>query len=175
MTTRTILARCDNPGRGDDFDRPARPDDHSAASDVQHDDLLRLHALRFEQRVHDQQTRPIRTCSPTSSPFRRAYFTYENKISNDLKLRFRSRRRQHRAPHQHLRRHDPQSSAVPQAHLPRLGRPAAQLKLNLGMIETLFKLAEDHWGLRSVAALVDGYKDIAGADIRQSSADLGLT
>ncbi len=52
-----------------------------------------------------------------------------------------------------------------------------QTKVNIGMIETLsFKLAEDRWGLRSVAkTLVDGYKDVTGVDIRQSSADIGAS
>jgi hypothetical protein len=52
-----------------------------------------------------------------------------------------------------------------------------QSKINVGMIETIsFKLEEDRWGYRSVAKLlVEGYKDITGVDIRQSSADIGVS
>lgn len=109
--------------------------------------------------------------------FRRAYFTYENKISDYLKFRFRLD-----ADNTGLltstsgSKTDGLRPFVKHIYL-EWSRDWLQSKFNLGMIETLsFKLAEDRWGFRSVAkTLVDGYKDITGADIRQSSADLGLT
>lgn len=120
--------------------------------------------------------------------FRRAYFTYENKITDDLKFRFRI---------------DADNTAnVTGVGL--TGDPVSGISLSkddklrpflkhlyvewsnfllpgqtltVGMEETLtFKLAEDRWGYRSVAkTLVDGYKDITGVDIRASSADVGVS
>jgi hypothetical protein len=114
--------------------------------------------------------------------FRRAYFTYENKINDTLKFRFR---------------YDADNTANITAvdfaksttskddklrpFIKHLYLEYAvnwlQSKFNVGMIETLsFKLAEDRWGLRSVAkTLLDGYKDITGVEIDQTSADIGVT
>jgi len=114
--------------------------------------------------------------------FRRAYFTYENKINDNLKFRFR---------------YDADNTANITAvdfakastskddklrpYIKHLYLEYAvdwlQSKFNAGMIETLsFKLAEDRWGLRSVAkTLMDGYKDITGVEIDQTSADIGVT
>jgi hypothetical protein len=120
--------------------------------------------------------------------FRRAYFTYENKINDNLKFRFRL---------------DADNTAnvtgVTLTGTPVTGttlskddklRPfmkhlyfewsnflIANHTLRVGMEETItFKLAEDRWNYRSIAkTLVDGYKDITGVDIRASSADLGVS
>ena len=120
--------------------------------------------------------------------FRRAYFTYENKINDNLKFRFRL---------------DADNTAnitgVTLTGSPVTGvstskddklRPfmkhlylqydnflVPKMTLNVGMIETLtFKPAEERWGLRSVAkTLVDGYRDVSKTDILATSADIGAT
>jgi hypothetical protein len=108
--------------------------------------------------------------------FRRAYFTYENKISADLKFRFRlDADNTGRLTATSGTKDDRLVPFVKHIYLDWAGLlPNSSLKI--GMTETLaFKTAEDRWGLRSVAkTLVDGYKDITGADIRASSADLGV-
>jgi hypothetical protein len=120
--------------------------------------------------------------------FRRAYFTYENKISDNLKFRFRL---------------DADNTAnVTGVSL--TGTPVSGTSLSkddklrpfikhlffewsnfllenqtfrVGMEETLtFNLSEARWGYRSVAkTLIDGYKDITGVDINASSADIGAS
>lgn len=117
--------------------------------------------------------------------FRRAYFRYENKISDLLSFRLT---------------YDADNTAnLTGAAL--TGTPAAiatkkddklrpfikhlyldwggllpDSSLRVGMVNTItFQIAEDKWGYRSVAkTMVDGFKDITGTDIRASSADLGL-
>ncbi len=123
--------------------------------------------------------------------FRRAYFTYENKITDNLKFRFRL-------------------DADNTANVTGVGvaingtPPAATVTLSkddklrpfvknlffewsnflienqtfrVGMEETLtFNLSEARWGYRSVAkTLLDGFKDITGVDINASSADIGAS
>jgi hypothetical protein len=114
--------------------------------------------------------------------FRRAYFTYENKISDLLKFRFR-----YDADNTanitavdfgkaSTKKDDKLRPFIKHLYLDYSGLlPNSSLKI--GMIETLtFKLAEDEWGYRSVAkTLVDGYKDVTGVDIRASSADIGAS
>jgi hypothetical protein len=118
--------------------------------------------------------------------FRRAYFTYENKINDNLKFRFRL---------------DADNTANVTGVGLSGGQPAATSKddklrpfikhlyfewsnfllpnqtLRVGMEETLtFKLAEDRWNYRSVAkTLTDGYKDVTGVDIKATSADIGVS
>jgi len=119
--------------------------------------------------------------------FRRAYFNYENKISDNLKFRFRldadntgnvtgltvnfpgetvstSKDSKLRPFMKHL-------------FLEYSNFLIPKMVLNVGMIETLtFKPSEDRWGFRSVAkTLVDGYKDITKKDILSTSADIGAT
>ena len=113
--------------------------------------------------------------------FRRAYFTYENKINDFLKFRFRiDADNQNNVTSVNFK-----SSSVSQDNKMRpfvkhLYLDWAGLlpdsSLKVGMVDTLpFKLAEDRWGYRSVAkTLADIYKDITGINIRCSSADLGL-
>lgn len=108
--------------------------------------------------------------------FRRAYFTYENKVSADLKFRFRIDADNTAVLTSTSGGTDPKMRPfLKHIYLDWAGLlPNSSLKI--GMTETMaFKVAEDRWGLRSVAkTLVDGYKDITGADIRASSADLGV-
>jgi hypothetical protein len=108
--------------------------------------------------------------------FRRAYFTYENKLNADLKFRFRiDADNTGRLTATSGTKDDRLVPFVKHIYLDWAGLlPNSSLKI--GMTETMaFKIAEDRWGLRSVAkTLVDGYKDITGADIRTSSADLGV-
>lgn len=120
--------------------------------------------------------------------FRRAYLTYENKINDNLKFRFRfdadntgnvtgvtltgtpvsgvstSKDSKLRPYMKHL-------------YVEYANFLVPKMVLNVGMIETLtFKPSEDRWGYRSVAkTLLDGYKDITKKDIFVSSADIGLT
>jgi len=114
--------------------------------------------------------------------FRRAYFTYENKISDFLKFRFR-----YDADNtanitsvdfvkSSTKKDDKLRPFIKHVYL-EWSPNFLQSKVNVGMIETIsFKLAEDRWGYRSVAkTLLDGYKDITGIEIDQTSADLGAT
>lgn len=114
--------------------------------------------------------------------FRRAYLTYENRIGDRLRFRFRfdadntanvtsvdfkksttSKDEKLRPYMKHL------YAEVSDFLLP-------NFRLRVGMVDTLtFKPAEDKWGYRSVAkTIVDGYKDITAEDIDATSADIGL-
>lgn len=118
--------------------------------------------------------------------FRRAYFTYENKISDKLKFRFRLDA--DNTANLTGVTVDPDTGAVTTKTDDKL-RPFIKniyleysnlipdSAIRVGMIETLtFKAAEDHWGYRSVAkTIMDGYKDVTGVDIDASSADLGAS
>jgi hypothetical protein len=114
--------------------------------------------------------------------FRRAYFTYENKISDYLKFRFRldadntANITSVDFGKSSTKKDDKLRPFMKHLYL-EWSQDWLQSKFNIGMIETLsFKLAEDRWGMRSVAkTLLDGYKDITGVDIHQSSADIGVT
>jgi len=113
--------------------------------------------------------------------FRRAYLTYENKINDFLKFRFRiDADSQNNVTSVNFK-----SSSVSQDNKMRpfvkhlyldWAGLLSDSSLKVGMVDTLpFKLAEDRWGYRSVAkTLADIYKDITGVNIRCSSADLGL-
>lgn len=114
--------------------------------------------------------------------FRRAYLTYENKISDNLKFRFRydadntANLTSVNIKTGAIKKDDKLRPFMKHLYLDYSGfLPGASLKI--GMTETLtFKLAEDRWGYRSVAkTLVDGYKDITGVDIDASSADIGAS
>jgi hypothetical protein len=109
--------------------------------------------------------------------FRRAYFTYENKISDYLKFRFRmDADNTGNLTNTSGSKDDKLRPFMKHLYL-EWSPDWLQSKFNIGMIETLsFKLSEDRWGYRSVAkTLIDGYKDITGVDIRQSSADIGAS
>jgi len=114
--------------------------------------------------------------------FRRAYFTYENKISDYLKFRFRydadntANLTSVDFGKQSTKKDDKLRPFVKHIYLEWTPNFLTS-KINVGMIETLaFKLAEDRWGYRSVAkTLLDGYKDITGVEVDATSADLGTT
>lgn len=114
--------------------------------------------------------------------FRRAYFNYENKVSDNLKFRFRydadntANLTSVDFAKQTVKKDDKLRPFVKHIFL-EYGIDWLQSKFNVGLIETMaFKLSEDRWGLRSVAkTFADGYKDITGEDIDMTSADLGAT
>jgi hypothetical protein len=120
--------------------------------------------------------------------FRRAYFTYENKISDNLKFRFRIDADNTAnvtgvtltgspVSGVTLSKDDKLRPFIKHLYLEYSNFLIPKMVLNVGMIETLtFKPAEERWGLRSVAkTLVDGYQDITKANIAATSADIGAT
>ncbi len=120
--------------------------------------------------------------------FRRAYFTYENKINDNLKFRFRLDADNTAnvtgvsltgspVTGASLGKDDKLRPFVKHLYLEYTDFIVPKMVLNVGMIETLtFKPAEERWGLRSVAkTLLDGYKDITKREILATSADLGAT
>ncbi|HSA95476.1 MAG TPA: hypothetical protein VLJ16_05465 [Acidobacteriota bacterium] len=120
--------------------------------------------------------------------FRRAYFTYENKIGDNLKFRFRIDADNTAnvtgvtltgSPISgvSLGKDDKLRPYIKHLYVEYANFLVPKMVLNVGMIETLtFKPAEDRWGLRSVAkTLADGYKDITKKEIYASSADIGAT
>jgi hypothetical protein len=120
--------------------------------------------------------------------FRRAYFTYENKISDNLKFRFRIDADNTANVTGVTLTGDPVSGVslgkddklrpfIKHIYLEYSNFLIPKMVLNVGMIETLtFKPAEERWGLRSVAkTLVDGYQDITKQSIAATSADIGVT
>lgn len=114
--------------------------------------------------------------------FRRAYLTYENRIGDRLRFRFRfdadntanvtsvDFKKATTSKDEKLRPYMKHLYAEVSDFLLR------NFRLRVGMVDTLtFKPAEDKWGYRSVAkTIVDGYKDITSEDIDASSADIGV-
>jgi hypothetical protein len=120
--------------------------------------------------------------------FRRAYLTYENKISDNLKFRFRIDADNTAnvtgvtltgspVSGVTLGKDDKLRPFIKHLYLEYSDFLVPKMVLSVGMIETLtFKPAEDRWGLRSVAkTLLDGYRDITKKDILATSADVGAT
>jgi len=120
--------------------------------------------------------------------FRRAYFTYENKINDDLKFRFRIDADNTAnvtgvtltgspVSGVTLGKDDKLRPYLKHLYIEYANFLVPKMVLNAGMIETLtFKPAEERWGLRSVAkTLTDGYKDVTKKEIYASSADIGAT
>lgn len=114
--------------------------------------------------------------------FRRAYFTYENRLSSVLRFRFRydadntANLTSVDIKTGSTKKDDKLRPFLKHIYLDYSGLlPNSSLKI--GMTETLtFKPAEDRWGYRSVAkTLMDGYKDITGVEIDATSADLGAS
>jgi hypothetical protein len=114
--------------------------------------------------------------------FRRAYFTYENKINDNLKFRFRydadntANLTSVDIKTSSTKKDDKLRPFVKHLYLDYAGLlPNSSLKI--GMTPTLtFEMAEARWGYRSVAkTLLDGYKDITGVEIDASSADVGAS
>ncbi len=152
--------------------------------------------IYFDYRYFLTDAGPV-TFKPTSSTsaylsnaflFRRAYFTYENKINDNLKFRFRLDADNTAnvtgvaltgAPVSgaSLSKDDKLRPFLKHLYLQYDNFLVPKLTLNVGMIETLtFKPAEERWALRSVAkTLLDGYKDITKKDIYAPSADIGAT
>ncbi len=120
--------------------------------------------------------------------FRRAYFTYENKINDFLSFRFRLDADNTAnvtgvalsgspVSGVTLTKDDKLRPFIKNLYVQWSGFLLPDMTLRVGMEETLtFKIAEDKWGYRSVAkTLLDGFKDITGTDIRASSADIGAS
>jgi hypothetical protein len=120
--------------------------------------------------------------------FRRAYFTYENKISDNLKFRFRFDADNTAnvtgvgligspVSGVSLSKDDKLRPFIKHLYFEWSNFLLPNQTLNVGMEETLtFKIAEDKWGYRSVVkTLLDGYKDLTGVDIDASSADIGAS
>jgi len=114
--------------------------------------------------------------------FRRAYFTYENKINDNLRFRFRL----DADNTANLTSVDINTGATKKDDKLRPFMKHLYLQYDnlfpntsfkVGMADTItFKLAEDRWGYRSVAkTLVDGFKDITGVEIDATSADIGVS
>ena len=120
--------------------------------------------------------------------FRRAYFTYENKISDNLKFRFRIDADNTSNVTGVTLTGSPVTGVttatdgklrpfMKHLYLEYANFLVPKMVLNVGMIETLtFKPAEERWGYRSVAkTLLDGYRDVTKKDILTTSADIGVT
>jgi hypothetical protein len=120
--------------------------------------------------------------------FRRAYFTYENKINDNLKFRFRLDADNTAnvtgvsltgspVSGVSLSKDDKFRPFIKHLYLQWSNFLVKDLTLKVGMTETLtFNLEEARWNYRSVAkTIVDGYKDITGKDISASSADIGAS
>ena len=126
---------------------------------------------------------PLTTPPPTNPnfmnnffTFRRAYFRYENKISDNLKFRLTYDADYVKAVDASGKKDDKLRPFIKHLNFEWTNLvPNSSIKV--GMTDTLtFKLAEDRWGYRSVAkTLTDGYKDVTGVDIDASSADLGAS
>ena len=113
--------------------------------------------------------------------FRRAYFSYENKINDYLRFRFRldadntANITSIDFAKSSTKKDDKLRPFMKHLYFDWAGLlPNSSLKI--GMVETqAFKVAEDRWGYRSVAkTILDGYKDLTGVDTRTSSADIGV-
>ncbi len=101
--------------------------------------------------------------------FRRAYFNYENKISDNIKFRFR---------YDADRKADDKFRPFVKHLFLEWKNLIPKSKIKIGMTETLTwsPIAEKKWGYRSVAkTLMDNYKDITGESIDATSADLGIS
>lgn len=108
--------------------------------------------------------------------FRRAYFTYENNINDNLKFRFRTDADAVTALDKSGKPDDKTRPFIKNLYL-EWSNFLPKSSIKIGMAETItFKLAEDRWGYRSVAkTLLDGFKDVTGKDIDATSADLGVS
>jgi hypothetical protein len=125
-----------------------------------------------------------KTAPPPANPnfmnnfftFRRAYFRYENKISDNLKFRLTYDADTVKAVDSGGKKDDKLRPYIKHLNL-EWSNLIPQSSIKVGMTDTLtFKPAEDRWGYRSVAkTLLDGYKDVTGAEIDASSADLGAS
>jgi hypothetical protein len=114
--------------------------------------------------------------------FRRAYFTYENRIGDRLRFRFRyDADNTANVTSVDFNKRTTSKDEKLRPYMKHLYVEVSDFliknsRLRVGMADTLtFKPAEDKWGYRSVAkTIVDGYKDVTGEDIDATSADIGL-
>jgi hypothetical protein len=114
--------------------------------------------------------------------FRRAYFTYENRIGEKLRFRFRydadntANLTSVDIKSGSTKKDDKLRPFIKHLYLEWSDFLFRDARLRVGMSDTLtWKPAEDKWNYRSVAkTLLDGYKDITGEDIDTTSADLGV-
>ncbi|MBM3293743.1 MAG: hypothetical protein FJY82_04375 [Candidatus Aminicenantes bacterium] len=114
--------------------------------------------------------------------FRRAYLTYERKLSDYLRFRFRyDADNAANITSINFANGTTSSDAKLRPYVKHIclqwNQDWLQSQVNIGMIETMsFKLTEDRWGYRSVAkTFADGYSDLTGQSIDQTSADLGVS
>jgi hypothetical protein len=118
--------------------------------------------------------------------FRRVYFTYENKINDHLKFRFRlDADNTANVTGVGLINGTPAVTSTDNKLRPYIknlyfewtGFLLKDMILRVGMESTLtFSFAEAKWGYRSVAKTVaDGFKDITGTDNHAPSADIGAS
>jgi len=120
--------------------------------------------------------------------FRRAYFTYENKINDFLTFRFRLDADNTAnvtgvsltgtpVSGVSLSKDDKLRPFLKNLYVQWSSFLLPDMTLRIGMEDTLtFKIAEDKWGYRSVAkTLLDIFKDNTGTDIKASSADIGVS
>ncbi len=119
--------------------------------------------------------------------FRRAYFTYDNKINDNLKFRFRlDADNTANVTGVSLSGTPPTATTTTDNKF----RPfiknlyvewdhflVKDMTLRIGMEDTMtFNIAEAKWGYRSVAkTIADGFKDITGTDNHATSADIGAS
>ncbi|MBN2029073.1 hypothetical protein JW824_02415 [bacterium] len=95
--------------------------------------------------------------------FRRVYFTFENNITENVRIRFRIE-----SKHPKFEQSGPINPFIKHAYLEWNGLISGH-KLYLGIAETnAFKNAEDYWGYRSVEATIMDLNKIS------SSADMGM-
>jgi hypothetical protein len=108
--------------------------------------------------------------------FRRAYFRYENRISNNLKFRLTYDADCVKAVDASGKKDDKLRPFIKHLNF-EWSNLVPNSSIKVGMTDTLtFKLAEDRWSYRSVAkTLTDGYKNVTGVEIDASSADLGAS
>ena len=114
--------------------------------------------------------------------FRRAYFTYENRIGEKLRFRFRydadntANITSVDFAKASTKKDDKLRPFIKHLYFEWSDFLIANARLRVGMADTLtWKPAEDKWNYRSVAkTLLDGYKDITAEDIDVTSADLGV-
>jgi hypothetical protein len=114
--------------------------------------------------------------------FRRAYFTYENRIGEKLRFRFRydadntANLTSVDIKTGSTKKDDKLRPFIKHLYLEWSDFLLANARLRIGMADTLtWKPAEDKWNYRSVAkTLLDGYRDITGEEIDTTSADLGV-
>ena len=139
--------------------------------------------IYFDYTTFFSNTGPI-TSAPKNNyfTFRRAYFTYENRIGEKLRFRFRydadntANITSVDFAKASTKKDDKLRPFIKHLYFEWSDFLVPNARLRVGMADTLtWKPAEDKWNYRSVAkTLLDGYKDITGEDIDTTSADLGI-